>query len=615
MVVIPEHDIRRGDTGGNLPHASVTSLSLSLGDINSSTGIPSLAGPYQTFLFTGTLTSGSASVTNISNVSSLAVGDIVYGTGIPTGTTIESISSSSSSIMLTTDATASGSMSISAVDPSTTPDPDLLMAATYGQGEFAINLAPLVFPNTVQIDPSSLDSSGNVTTATPTIDGLSAITGFGNATRLSVVDMTPGDKTYGEVIGGFNPSNLAATNVAANWTSSTGNFSVTTYSGLSGFTTNGPKTIEIYATDNAGSVGNAVTLTFTLAATNLPPLPPTTPPSKVTLQLEPSEAVLVGGVTYTRTSTPEFIGVTDISVTSVELLEVVNGVDTPFSPPVITTTIDPITGAFAIQLPSSADGTYTVVAMATNAVGSLDSSPVTFTIKTHGPTQAPTLALDPVDDSGIVGDNITNVHKPYFIGTVGAANASGTLVEIFQANSSGSPTGPALATATPSSNGSFSIQLPKALVDGTTSLIAEAVDVVGNPAPGNSPVVTVTEVTVGSDYSGNLSDYNNSAIVYQASGSSINQPIGSATTNSLSSALSITSQNPNATVASLTVQLNITSLNLADLSAMLIGPDGKTTVTLFNAGTLSGTSLASTILSDKAITSLAAGSALTPEPT
>src|SRR5262249_3977962 len=36
-------------------------------------------------------------------------------------------------------------------NPSATPDPDLLMAATYGRGEFAINLAPLVFPSSVGV--------------------------------------------------------------------------------------------------------------------------------------------------------------------------------------------------------------------------------------------------------------------------------------------------------------------------------------------------------------------------------------------------------------------------------------------------------------------------------
>ena len=32
--------------GGYLPHVAVTSLSLSLGDINPNTGMPTLAGPY-----------------------------------------------------------------------------------------------------------------------------------------------------------------------------------------------------------------------------------------------------------------------------------------------------------------------------------------------------------------------------------------------------------------------------------------------------------------------------------------------------------------------------------------------------------------------------------------
>ena len=186
-----------------------------------------------------------------------------------------------------------------------------------------------------------------MTTATPTFDGLSEITAFGNATRITIFDVTDN-----KIVGGFNPNNVAGTNVAANWTNTLGNFAVTTYSGTSGFTTNGPKTIEIYATDNAGSVGNKVTLTFTLNATNLPPLPPTTPPTSVTLALDPSEAVVINGITYTKSSTPDFVGVTDTNAASVELLKVVNGVATPFNPPVITTSINNLTGAFTLVLPS-----------------------------------------------------------------------------------------------------------------------------------------------------------------------------------------------------------------------------------------------------------------------
>jgi large repetitive protein len=365
--------------------------------------MPTLAGPYQAYVFTGTLTSGSDSMTGISNLTGLIAGESVTGTGIPAGTTILTVTSSPSTITLSATATASGSQSLTAANPTATPDPDLMLASTFGRGSFAINMAPIVFPNTVQIDPSSVNGSGIVTTATPTFDGLSAITGFGSSTRITIFDVTDN-----KIVGGFDPNNAASTNVAANWTDASGNFKLTTYSGLSGFTTNGTKTIEIYVTDDAGAVGNMVTLTFTLNATNLPPLPPTTPPTKVTLELQPSEAVVVGGVTYTKSSTPDFIGVTDTNVSYVELLHVINGVPTPFNPPVITTNINNLTGAFTLQLPPGfADGTYTVEAQATNVngsivIGSLDSAPVLFTIKTHGPSQAPTLELDPIDDSGIV---------------------------------------------------------------------------------------------------------------------------------------------------------------------------------------------------------------------
>ena len=87
--------------------------------------------------------------------------------------------------------------------------------------------------------------------------------------------MSDPDPAKWKIIGGFDPSQVAATNVAANWTDAIGNFTITTYSGLAGFTTNGLKTIQIYATDDAGAVGNVLTLKFTLNATNLPPLPPT----------------------------------------------------------------------------------------------------------------------------------------------------------------------------------------------------------------------------------------------------------------------------------------------------------------------------------------------------
>ena len=133
--------------GGNLPHVAVTSLSLSLGNIDPNTGMPVLAGPY------------------------------------------------------------------SPTNPTSTPDPDLMLATTFGEGAYAINMAPMLFPSTVALDASSVtgtapDGTPLVTNSQPIFDGLSEDTAFGDATRITIVDETPGDPTYGQIIGGFNPSNV-----------------------------------------------------------------------------------------------------------------------------------------------------------------------------------------------------------------------------------------------------------------------------------------------------------------------------------------------------------------------------------------------------------------------
>ncbi len=89
------------------------------------TGTPDLAslvpvpGNYDPHLgtiatFTGTLTSGSASVTGLSSTTGLVIGQIVTGTGIPAGTTIGAINVSTAAITLTENATTSGSQSLTA---------------------------------------------------------------------------------------------------------------------------------------------------------------------------------------------------------------------------------------------------------------------------------------------------------------------------------------------------------------------------------------------------------------------------------------------------------------------------------------------------------------------
>ena len=73
------------------------------------------------------------------------------------------------------------------------------------------------------------------------------------------------------ILAGFDPSKVARTNNASSWTDAVGNFAISpnAAAGQTGFPTNGVKTVEIYATDDAGSVGNVVTLTLTVQNPNL----------------------------------------------------------------------------------------------------------------------------------------------------------------------------------------------------------------------------------------------------------------------------------------------------------------------------------------------------------
>ena len=90
-----------------------------------------------------------------------------------------------------------------------TPDPDLLLATTYGRGSFAINLAPLTSSRRSRCpaNASGIAADGTpIVDAPPTLNGLSAITGL----RQRHPDHDRGrhrpDPTYGEIIGGFDPS-------------------------------------------------------------------------------------------------------------------------------------------------------------------------------------------------------------------------------------------------------------------------------------------------------------------------------------------------------------------------------------------------------------------------
>ena len=294
--------------GGYLPHVSVTSLSLSLGDINPNTGMPTLDGPY------------APNTTN---------------------QTAESAA-----------------------------DPDTLMAATYGQGEFAINLAPLILGDTVSVagaTPGSGPNSLPVADGPITISGSSEITSFGNATWITIEDVTnPADPF---VVAGFNPADPVPTPGSSNSTDALGNFSIM-FNPETAYTTNGMKTIEIFATDNAGSVGNVVTYSFVLN-------PPTQLQFNATVGEPPATAV--AGQNFAAPA-PVIIDVEDALGTIADqydgpvTLELANNAIGTFDPTSILT-VNAVNGVATFSnLAIDTAGTYELAATSPNLTTGISTS-------------------------------------------------------------------------------------------------------------------------------------------------------------------------------------------------------------------------------------------------
>ncbi len=138
---------------------------------------------------------------------------------------------------------------------------------------------------------------------------------------------------------------------------------------------------------------------------------------------------------------------------------------------ILGTTISASDGTFSLLLPSLTDGSYSLQAVAVDAAAnvSLKSTPFSLTILTTPPATPTGLKLLESDDSGIVGDALTNVRTPRLVGKATA----GTSVQIVAA------TGVVLGKATAGSDGTFTATLAS-LSDATYSLQAIATDAAGN---------------------------------------------------------------------------------------------------------------------------------------
>ncbi|MDR3638959.1 MAG: proprotein convertase P-domain-containing protein [Isosphaeraceae bacterium] len=388
-------------------------------------------------------------------------------------------------------------------------DPNILLATTYGRGDYAIRVGPAITPTSVTLDTTlpapggsvaGVASNGDplVTTTQPVLDGFSEESANGNQVRITLYDLTdPNNPVY---VGGYDGTPGDATDIAANQTNAFGQFSVSVNAGA--FTTNGVKTIGIQATDASGTKGNMVNFTFVLQAQNLgQPQPPAAPTLALLASDDSSH-----GQNITNVTQPHLVGVTGTNVT-VQLLDasgnVVPIIDTNPSSPTYGQTVQSITsnavtGAFSLEPATALTGNpatlYKFRAQASNNFGSSLSPFVIFTVKISGPTSNTFKGLSTATDTGVVGDNVTTLRNPVFVGTTDP----GSLVNLINAS-----TGVVLATVTADTSGNYALQLPQGLSNGTISLETQAYDVANNFGQ-PSPPIQVTITSTAGQYSADV---------------------------------------------------------------------------------------------------------------
>src|SRR5581483_7827876 len=158
-----------------------------------------------------------------------------------------------------------------------------------------------------------------------------------------------------------------------------------------------------------------------LASTALDvPISTTAPDAPTGLGLDPASASGAAGVGTTNVTTPAVTGTAERNST----VEVLHGGSS-----LGTTTADN-GGAWSFT-PAVAlvDGVHSLTATATDAAGNTGpaSDPFLLAIDTVAPDAPTGLTLDPASDSGVPGDDLTNVTTPAITGSAEA----GSTVEVF----------------------------------------------------------------------------------------------------------------------------------------------------------------------------------------
>jgi hypothetical protein len=228
----------------------------------------------------------------------------------------------------------------------------------------------------------------------------------------------------------------------------------------------GSSTLAVTATDSAGNVSSTIPLTITVD---------TAPPSTPVAVLDHSSDSGARGDNVTNDRTPTISGTGAAGDTIRVAL--------PGGASLATTVA--ADGTWSVtpgNAQALAPGSNTLSVTATDPAGnSSAATSLVLSIVTIGP-QAPTVALDPASDSGILGDRITNDATP----TISGTSTAGDTIRVTL------PDGTALTTTVaPSGSWSVTPANAQALPDGPNRLTVTAVDTVGNASSATPVIITV----------------------------------------------------------------------------------------------------------------------------
>jgi subtilisin-like proprotein convertase family protein len=386
------------------------------------------------------------------------------------------------------------------VDPNTgTPAPDVLLATTYGRGDFAIRVAPIIVPGSLQLDPNlpaPFGSNpgpvfGTISLLTPVIDGMSEQSLFGNHVKIELFDLSNGTPVPIGV-------DLNNPNQPYTFTDVNGRFEIQVEPGYlkADGSTDGLKTLGIRATDGAGVIGNMATFTFTLDTT--PFIDPASVHLDANAPLPASQGGSDSGLSFTDHITYVTQPIIDGNVhqaapVTVELFDSAN------PSVVIGSGMTDQNGHFSIQInpgvyktDGSTDGVHTINILAVHLQSNSNQLTLTFTLDTQKPATPPAPTLLFSSDSSN-GQFITNVTTPTFSGR-GDGTDRGTIVLLFATNVSTNVM-TQVGQSTLDNQGNYLVTVgPTPLADGSYKMQVQVEDPAGNfsnLSPVERPLLTI----------------------------------------------------------------------------------------------------------------------------